>query len=371
MKINTTAIGTFCLTLLAACATGAPSDTASDAGSPHLKETEPSEIGPDLCGDGFQDWDEDCDGETDGLCADEDVAYTVGTLGCTAECVFDYSDCGPFVCGNGRVEESEECDESATDDYCPEYGEECSICRTDCTVGPGIAPTCGDGHVFEEFELCDPGADTLCADYGYDGGTLGCSDDCAVPDFSACEGSVCGNGILDDEEACDDGAENTLDCPYSEIECDVCTPGCERAAGSTAFCGDGFRDEEYEDCDPAGSTDPTLCDGYPTSSGTAVCTDTCKWDFDECVAGEVDPDVGTPDPDGGTPAPDVGTPDPDGGTPEPDAGPSPDTGSPSNDAGVEPTPEEDGCSSTRAASGGLWSLVGLAALTSRRRQRDR
>jgi hypothetical protein len=235
----------------------------------HLKDSAPCEY----CGDRYVDWDEDCDGETDVLCASStDSAYTTGRLSCTDSCRYDYPGCEPLVCGKGRIENSEEYDDRSTDDYCPEHREDCEICPSDCTIGPGIMATCENGHVFEGSELCDPAADTPCSDYGYDGGVVGCSDDCGLREFSGCEGSVCGNGFLDDGEASDDGTENTFDCEYGDAECEVCTPACEIVTGETSVCVDDVLDDESEDCDPTGSTDSSLCLG----GGETVCTELCK-----------------------------------------------------------------------------------------------
>ncbi|MEZ4450554.1 MAG: DUF1554 domain-containing protein [Nannocystaceae bacterium] len=103
------------------------------------------------------------------------------------------------------------------------------------------------------------------------------------------EGDACGNGVLDPGEECDQGFKNddTAACTkgclkatcgdhlvFADVEeCDLgmanqegvyggCTPGCELGP----HCGDGHRDEPFEQCDPE---DPGL-------ENAAVC-DSCVW----------------------------------------------------------------------------------------------
>jgi hypothetical protein len=229
-------------------------------------------------------------------CAELNDQYSTGEASCTASCTWDYADCGPAECGNALQESGEECDEGRTRNLCPDYGEPCVLCLNDCTYGDGEPGFCGDGHLFFGEELCDPTAPLECHDHGYESGELGCNDDCTAYDYSACVGSVCGNGVVDDGEACDEGTGNTFDCPYGEPECEICTPFCELSEGDVSICGDGELDDGWEDCDPPGATDSTLCPG----GGTAVCSEICKWNFNDCPDPEVDPDVDAePELDGG------------------------------------------------------------------------
>lgn len=109
------------------------------------------------------------------------------------------------------------------------------------SVPPAMA-TCGDGAI-EGDEACD-GAELggqTCGDVGnFDGGTLACASDCTF-DTSACEapaGAMCGNDIIEGNEACD-GAElagqtcsdvgdfdgGTLACAS---DCTIDTSGCTK-----------------------------------------------------------------------------------------------------------------------------------------------
>ncbi len=92
------------------------------------------------------------------------------------------------------------------------------------------APVCGNGLV-EDGESCD------------DGENNGDAHDCT----SACAHAMCGDGLVrsapsnpDDVELCDDGEDNA-DGAYGGCQTD-CTPG--------PFCGDGVVDVGYEECEP-------------------------------------------------------------------------------------------------------------------------
>ena len=325
-----------------------------DPDAPHRKETPDWEVGPDAaaCGNGIVDPREQCDGPPDMTCAELDDRYSTGEAGCTDSCTWDYSDCGASECGNALHESGEECDEGRTRNLCPEYGEDCELCTVDCVYGPGEAAFCGDGHHFFGEELCDPTVPLRCTDHGYDGGEVGCSDDCSEYDYAACEGDLCGDGVVGDSEECDAGDANTFACEYGERECEVCTPFCEIAGGEVSFCGDGDV-HEREDCDPPGSTGDLFC---PGSTVPAVCSDICKWEFEDCGGeGDPGPDVGTePEPDTGV---DVGTRDVSEGSG--DAGASDDVG--------EPRPRDERGCATAGSRGSAW--LGLALLGFVRRRR--
>lgn len=93
--------------------------------------------------------------------------------------------------------------------------------------------------------------------------------------------SVCGNGVVDDGEVCDDGDGNSDSLP------DACRTDCRRA-----YCGDGVVDTS-EACDSA-DLQQTSCDDLPPfNHGTLACTDTCVFDATgcfECGNGIVEPD---------------------------------------------------------------------------------
>ncbi|NVB43197.1 DUF4215 domain-containing protein [Pseudenhygromyxa sp. WMMC2535] len=136
-----------------------------------VAQTDETETGEDLCGNGTIDEGEECDeGEAN---ADDQQ--------CTASCQ-------EAVCGDGLVIDGvEECDS----------GVESAECDEDCTL-----PACGDGVINElAGETCDDG--------NLDPSD-GCTDQCLL--------AACGDGILNIGEECDDG---NLDPD------DDCTPDCK------------------------------------------------------------------------------------------------------------------------------------------------
>lgn len=70
--------------------------------------------------------------------------------------------------------------------------------------------------------------------------------------------AVCGNGILEPGEGCDDGNRVTETCPYDTGECTICADDCQPRDGTARYCGDGVTDEE-EACDDGIENGSTLC----------------------------------------------------------------------------------------------------------------
>ena len=202
----------------------------------------------------------------------------VALAGCEENIVPDLQ----TVCGNGTldVDEGEECDDGSMSD-----GDGCS---SQCRVEPGWScsetgcvregngevkePTeenkpkaiCGNG-ILEEGEACDD-ENTLDND--------GCSAGCKVEDGWTCEGKNChekprcGDGNLDEGEKCDD--KNNLNGDGCSSECAIedgwsCVGGkhCKR----DPYCGDGVLDDD-EACDDGNENEDDGCskckidDGY-------------------------------------------------------------------------------------------------------------
>ena len=179
------------------------------------------------CGDGVIDTDEQCDNST--LAGNTCVSrgYTKGVLNCSEECKFDVS--------------------------------ECSLCGDDLAEG---AATSSPG-----YETCD-GSDLrgqTCLSIGQAQGTLACSGTCGW-DISGCVGggAICGNGIVESGEECDDG---------NHVLTDACPDG---PAGTCldATCGDGFVQAGVEGCDDGNGMNGDLCpDGVGGTCQLATCGD--------------------------------------------------------------------------------------------------
>ncbi len=168
-------------------------------------------VDAEVCNDTI---DNDGDGDTD--CDDTDCA---GDASCTAD--------------------AEICDDTIDNDDDGDIDCDDTDCADDAACATAV-------------EICDDETDND------DDGDVDCDDaDCA--DDAACEETaVCGDGTVDDGEACDDGDAN------SDTDPDACRTTCEVAA-----CGDGVTDAG-EDCD-----------------GGDQCDDACVF-TDFCGNGRVD-----------------------------------------------------------------------------------
>ena len=203
------------------------------------------------CGDGVVNPGEACD-----------QGQYQGNPGCSADCKTQDpgykcvagQQCVPlFVCGNGRIEQGETCDP-------PNPGDGCSAtCQTEtgwrCKPGScAKLPYCGDGIVQASIgEKCDEGKFQ---------GSPGCSADCKTQDSSCtctpgqacvCQKPVCGDGIIQIGEQCDD---KNSPYPGCSATCQI-EPGykCPFAgAPCVPVCGDGILVQPAEQCDPGMTT---------------------------------------------------------------------------------------------------------------------
>jgi hypothetical protein len=165
-----------------------------------------------------------------------------------------------------------------------------SICEEGICI---IELVCGDGILNQETEECD-GEDfgndiNGCADIeGFDGGELTCSETCEI-NTSLC--TICGDGIINGDEECDDMNEDETDTcnncilttcgdgivqnPNGNNVSEVCDDGTNDGSYDScstdcltrmSYCGDGTCDSE-EDCDSC-SDDCGCASGYTCNSGT-------------------------------------------------------------------------------------------------------
>lgn len=143
----------------------------------------------------------------------------------------------------------------------------------DAEVPPlDAAPQCGNG-VLEQGEACDDGNSILeaCA-YGMQSCTV-CDSNCKLAVGAT---SVCGDGVVDAEagEACDDSNTFSEPCAYGETSCEVCLDDCHLGAGATSYCGDGLLDLlEGEACDSGAANSDTSADACRTTCELSRCGD--------------------------------------------------------------------------------------------------
>jgi cysteine-rich repeat protein len=131
---------------------------------------------------------------------------------------------------------------------------------TDTDPAPEL---CGNGAL-DEGEACDDGVN--------DGSYGGCAPGCAAL------GGFCGDGVTNGPESCDDG---------NDVDMDDCTNAC-----ALASCGDG-KVQEGEQCDDADDDDSDAClstcvsascgDGF-LYEGVEACDDGNNSETDECTS---------------------------------------------------------------------------------------
>ena len=115
---------------------------------------------------------------------------------------------------------------------------------------------CGDG-VIQDNEICDDGNNftETCA-YG-ESECIICNQRCKE-DFGALMG-YCGDGIIQEQEQCDDGNVDNERCQYGEQSCEICSAQCRLVQGDlTGYCGDG-EIQESEACDDGNNRDTDAC----------------------------------------------------------------------------------------------------------------
>jgi cysteine-rich repeat protein len=252
------------------------------------------------CGDGLVAASEACDDDNtvdgDGCAADCRV------IGDGFLCPIPGRLCQP-LCGDGRLVATETCDDgnSSSGDGCS------SMCQVepgfDCpTIGkPCLRAACGNGKV-EPGEQCDCGVDPGFLPNGcvainglFLGDGHGCSRNCtkepscrdSTGKNRACD-IVCGDGVLDASEACEDGNRNNGDgcSSFCKVEagftCSASTysdsVACQSGSGQCLALGIVYRDFQPENASGGhpdfpflgtrfggGSSPTTLC--VPDASG--------------------------------------------------------------------------------------------------------
>ncbi len=141
-----------------------------------------------------------------------------------------------------------------------------------CERGACQAPRCGDG-VVHDGEACDDGNDAL-------------EDDCPSGPDGTCQPAFCGDGFVHAGEECDDGnAEDADDCLSSCVRA-VCGDGIVNALGvNVEECDDGNADDDDDClnvCTIARCGDGVIHDG---GSGSELCDDGNLDTHDDCPDG--------------------------------------------------------------------------------------
>ncbi|MBC8069747.1 MAG: DUF4215 domain-containing protein [Deltaproteobacteria bacterium] len=130
-------------------------------------------------------------------------------------------------------------------------------------VSPGLADK--DGFTATDLtEVVTPeaaiadGAQYYIAWHGYDADEKeeGNRDEFGIEGITIRLLNVCGNGLMEGEEACDDGLDN--------IDTGACTSTCAVAA-----CGDGFVQDAVEECDDSNTDDGDGCSATCMTEGAA------------------------------------------------------------------------------------------------------
>jgi len=208
------------------------------------------------CGDGGRTPNEACDD-----------ANTVANDGCSTTCTiesgYSCSTAQPNVCqkcGNGKMEAAEACDDGNSVDF--------DGCSKTCTLEPsynctGTQPTicqkCMNGRV-EAPEQCDDGNSNT---------TDGCTNSCIIESGWTCNGvrsicQYCGNARKEGTETCDDGQSHDTNGDGCSTTCQrepgwYCTdpiPGVQRSL--CYICGNGIKDGA-EPCDDGNNTNGDGC----------------------------------------------------------------------------------------------------------------
>ena len=147
---------------------------------------------------------------------------------------------------------------------------------------------CGD-NILDEGEFCDTSKVNhyTCLNFSYDGGVLGCLEDCSGYDYRECFGEdICGNGIVDSDELCDGTNVRTRTCVDEGFSAGilVCDSGCtnydtDGCTGIAEVCGNDIINGT-EECE-SGDFGNFTCENFGFNSGLLGCID-CMISTDLC-----------------------------------------------------------------------------------------
>jgi len=147
-------------------------------------------------------------------------------------------------------------------------------------------PVCGDG-VIQGDEACD-GSDlrgATCVSEGYTGGTLACAVATCTYDHTACENVICGNALIEGDEACDGFELGDQTCEGLGFRAGAlaCAADCthDTAGCVPVDCGNGILDEQ-ETCDGTDLGEVATCRDLNAGDGMLTCGETCALDTTGC-----------------------------------------------------------------------------------------
>jgi len=202
------------------------------------------------CGNGTRDPGEQCDGADLGGETCVSRGFPGGVLACDADCEFDTSGCTAAVCGDGLVAAGEVCDPGGIAGSPPNLGGK--TCQSLGFSAGGSLVCLPDCTAVVTSPHCSLSVALRCRT----------ADDCPAAESCVAGCVQCGNGFVDIDEECDEGAANG-NAP------DHCRASCRLPS-----CGDTIVDSG-EKCDRGGAR----CVGG-TSSGASCCTQA------DCPGGE-------------------------------------------------------------------------------------
>jgi hypothetical protein len=233
------------------------------------------------CGDGKVSSPEQCDGASEssptenGAVAacpnDANGRPQTHTRTCSDSCGWnDWDACQPIgSCGNGSRESNEQCDLG-------DMNSDNSQCLASCRLA-----SCGDGYVWVGHEQCDAGAgnidpNTVAGQAAIAQKRSGCLlESCyyctATCRAEAVSGAFCGDGQIEGNEQCDDGASNIDSADRVRLSAlsageQYCDGQCR--IGNAPVCGDG-RINPGESCDAGvnNGVSGSGCDGSCRCTG--------------------------------------------------------------------------------------------------------
>lgn len=196
-----------------------------------------------------------------------------GGDGCDASCFVE-------ACGNNLKQADEECDDGNR------------ISGDGCDADCAAEFVCGDGTRDERFEECDPpGAGPVCTAAQYEANPAQCGCD------ASCVRKVCGNGVLQEGEACDPPGPACSDtCELLEDRCTSCVRRIDIDQAASSGCGGGAWLEGTDDFPgfEQGCIHNEACYAAWTCYRTSLCALTAPFrSAHVCYCGEVAPEVCT------------------------------------------------------------------------------